>query len=112
MYEDDTPLGVFKNYDGILQTENGRGTKYAVRITDHINNIILRDSTNAPLALGVTADIRVNFASTAKFTNGETDKLPVMATTTPLGTVLYGNNVSEEIAGKKLQLEIFYTKSN
>jgi hypothetical protein len=25
---------------------------------------------------------------------------------------LYGNNVSEEIAGKKLQLEIFYTKSN
>jgi len=112
VYEDDTPLGVFKNYDGILQTENGRGTKYAVRITDHINNIILRDSTNAPLALGVTADIRVNFASTAKFTNGETDKLPVMATTTPLGTVLYGNNVSEEIAGKKLQLEIFYTKSN
>jgi hypothetical protein len=112
VYEDDTPLGVFKNYDGILQSENGRGTKYAVRITDHINNIILRDSTNAPLALGVTADIRVNFASTAKFTNGETDKLPVMATTTPLGTVLYGNNVSEEIAGKKLQLEIFYTKSN
>jgi len=112
VYEDDTPLGVFKNYDGILQSENDKGTKYSVRITDHINNIILRDSTNAPLALGVTSDIRVNLASTAKFTSGETDKLPVMSTTTPLGTVLYGNNVNEEIAGKKLKLEIFYTKSN
>ena len=112
VYEDDTPLGVFKNYDGILQSENGRGTKYSVTITDHINNMILRDSTNAKLALGVTSDIRVNLASTAKFSNGETDKLPVMTTTTPLGTVLYGNNVNATEADKKLQLEIFYTKSN
>jgi hypothetical protein len=44
--------------------------------------------------------------------NGESGKLPIMATTTPLGTVLFGNNVAAENADKKLQLEIFYTKSN
>jgi len=112
VYLDDSPLGVFKNYDGILQTVNGKGTKYMVRITDHINNILLRDAPNAKLALGVTADIRVNLTSTAKLPNGESVKLPIMATTTPLGTVLFGNNVAAEDADKKLQLEIFYTKSN
>jgi hypothetical protein len=112
VYQDDTPLGVFKNYDGILQTVNGKGTKYMVRITDHINNILLRDAPNAKLALGVTSDIRVNLTSTAKLPNGESGKLPIMATTTPLGTVLFGNNVAAENADKKLQLEIFYTKSN
>lgn len=112
VYEDDSPLGVFKNYDGILQSENGKGTQYRVRITDHINNIILRDSSNVKLALGLTSDIRVNLSSVAKLSNGETGKLPNMSATTPLGTVLYGNNVGPQDADKKLQLEIFYTKSN
>lgn len=112
VYEDDSALGVFKNYDGILQSDNGRGTQYRVRITDHINNIILRDSSNVKLALGVTSDIRVNLSSVAKLANGETGKLPNMSATTPLGTVLFGNNLGPSEAGKKLQLEIFYTKSN
>lgn len=112
VYDNDTSLGVFKNYDGILKSENGKGVQYTVRITDHINNIILRDSTNATLALAVTSDIRVNAASTAKLVGGSTADLPVMTTTTPLGTVLYGNNVAAEDADKKLKLEIFYTKSN
>ncbi len=112
VYEDDSALGVFKNYDGILQSENGRGTQYRVRITDHINNIILRDSSNVKLALGVTSDIRVNQSSVAKLSNGTSGKLPNMSATTPLGTVLFGNNVGPLEADKKLQLEIFYTKSN
>lgn len=112
VYEDDSALGVFKNYDGILQSNNGRGTQYRVRITDHINNIILRDSSNVKLALGVTSDIRVNQSSVAKLSNGTSGKLPNMSATTPLGTVLFGNNVGPSEADKKLQLEIFYTKSN
>jgi hypothetical protein len=31
----------------------GQGIKYKIRITEHLNNIILRDSTNARLGLGV-----------------------------------------------------------
>ena len=34
-----------------------RGIKYKIRITEHLNNLILRDSTNAKLALGVISDV-------------------------------------------------------
>ena len=43
----DTPSGLFLNYDGILEETNDKGMKYTVRITEHINNIIIRDSANA-----------------------------------------------------------------
>ena len=34
-----------------------RGIKYKIRITEHLNNLILRDSTNAKLALGLISDV-------------------------------------------------------
>ena len=43
--------------------------------------------------------------------NTET-QLPVAPTLSPLGTVLFGSNVSSANEDKKLQLEIFYTVAN
>ena len=37
-------------------------------------------------------------------------KIPVSSTTSPRGTVLYGNNTTNE--QKKLYLEVFYTEPN
>lgn len=105
-------FGLFLNYDGILQkSSDGKGEKYKVRITDHINDIIIRDSTNAKLGLSITPDIELVGASNAMFSDGEMD-IPVTPTLSPLGTVLYGSAVSVEEEGFKLKLEIFYTETN
>ena len=37
--------------------DDDKGIKYKIRITEHLNNLILRDSTNAKLALGVISDV-------------------------------------------------------
>jgi hypothetical protein len=102
---------VFLNHDGILERDDdGRGLKYKIRITEHINNLVLRDSANVTLGLSVTSDIRTRSQRSSLLPAGGTTDVPLMSIVNPLGTVLYGSNVSESQA-KKLQLEIFYTES-
>lgn len=108
--DSNTPLGIYLNHDGILQRENEKGIKYTIRITEHLNNMVVRDSANATLGLSVTADIRVIAGRNALLANGNEGDIPVMSGITPLGTVLYGSNVGNP--SKKLQLEIFYTETN
>lgn len=105
-------LRSFLNYDGILEKENDRGVKYTVRITDHINNIIIRDSTNAKLALTVTSNISI--ANVTEAMNAEMDaiNMPIMSTVNPLGTVLFGGQVEDSNMDKRLKLEILYTEAN
>ncbi|MBS9462489.1 DUF4270 domain-containing protein [Flagellimonas sp. 389] len=106
------PLGIFLNYDGILQTESEKGVQYKFRITDHINNIIVRDSTNAKLALTVSSNVFITNVSEAMGTVEPVIDVPIMSTVNPLGTVLFGSNVDSANEGKKLKLEIFYTQAN
>ncbi|MGW9684287.1 DUF4270 domain-containing protein [Flagellimonas sp. 2504JD1-5] len=105
------PLGLFLEYDGILKEENNQG-KYTIRVTDHINNIIIRDSTNAKLALTLTSNIGVGAVSEAVGTQEPVLDVPVMANINPLGTVLFGSNVAPGNEDKKLKLEIYYTQAN
>lgn len=109
--ETNEPLGRFLDFDGILQKENSLGTSYKFRITDHINNIIVRDSTNATLALTLTSNIVNGVVAEAMGTVTEKIDIPVMSTINPLGTVLFGNT-DEVPEDKKLKLEIFYTEAN
>lgn len=108
----DSALGVLLNHDGFLEkSEDGRGLKYTIRITEHINNIILRDSANATLGLAVTSDIRTRSQRSSRLGGGDTGDVPLMSIVNPLGTVLYGSNVPSGDS-KKLKLEIFYTETN
>lgn len=107
----DTPLGLFLNYDGIIEKENDLGVSYTVKITEHINNIIVRDSTNARLGLSLTSNIGISNVASAMSSGNEID-IPVMSTVNPLGTVLFGSNVSATDESKKLKLQIFYTEAN
>lgn len=106
-------LASYPLYDGLLELgSNDKGIKYSVGITSHINNLIVRDSTNATLGLTITPDIRTTGAVNAMLPNNVEKDLPVISTISPLGTVLFG---SEEVAGKeemKLKLEISYTEAN
>lgn len=99
-------------HSGIKYTENGL-TKYKIRITNHIKNIINKDSTNVRLGLVVTEDINtvtnlfIKNAPTNKYYN----RVPVSSVINPLGTILYGSDPNVEDS-KRVKLEIFYTKPN
>jgi len=101
------------DYDGnLVKSDDGKGIKYTVKITEHINNLIVRDAKNATLGLTVTASLFQNVVSNAMLGNGKEEDIPVASIITPLGTALFGSDVSAENTDKKLQLEIFYTDAD
>ncbi|WP_425076619.1 DUF4270 domain-containing protein [Psychroserpens sp. S379A] len=109
-----SPVDSRTSHSGRLQRdENGKGLKYKIRITEHINNLLLKDSTNVNLGLAVSGNINLeNNAQQFDVLNSAnaTNKVPMSSIITPRGTVLYGNNTSDE--EKKLYLEIFFTEPN
>ena len=108
----DSPFGLFLDYDGFLEEENGKGLKYTIRITEHINDLVVRNSENAILGLTSTPDIRLSGSQSARLSGNMDQDLPVSTNITPLGTVLFGSNVSGAEEDMKLKLEISYTETN
>ncbi len=94
----------------LSRDENDNGIRYKIRITEHINNLILKDSSNVKLGLFVSTNVNEIENSVIFDNENETVKnLPAGAVIAPKGTILYGSNpnVAEE---KRVQLEIFYTE--
>lgn len=103
-----THLGRLERVDG---DPNGLGIKYRLKITQHISNILLNDSTNVRLGLAVSANVNLEGSSSQpSVLTSDTlvNKVPISSIVTPEGTVLYGNNTTNE--DKKVYLEIFYTE--
>lgn len=108
------------NHLGVLQRvndeANSQGVKYKIKITEHIKNLLLKDSSNVSLGLAVSTNVNVEDAipqgSVLTPTNNSTKKLPVSSILSPKGTVLYGSNIIGADENKKLYLEIFYTEPN
>ncbi|WP_299525061.1 DUF4270 domain-containing protein [Winogradskyella sp.] len=95
---------------------DGEGIKYKLRITEHINNLLLRDSTNVELGLSVSININLENPTIGGpqrqvQDNVDTDfTIPVSSIMTPRGTVLHGNTTEDE--SRRVYLEIFYTEPN
>ncbi|MGO4919364.1 DUF4270 domain-containing protein [Maribacter spongiicola] len=106
-------FGFYPNYDGVIEKSSGKGVKYSLKITDHINDMVVRDSTNAKLALTLTTNIQNWSIADAKVVGGE-ERLATTSTVTPLGTILYGGNIqaTDPNFDKRLKLEISYTKAD
>jgi hypothetical protein len=104
------------NHLGALQRVDdeptGDGIKYKFRITEHINNLLLRDSTNVELGLAVSLNVNLEGQLIQAQVQSEDDLVssPVSSILTPKGTVLHGNNTEDET--KKVYLEIYYTEPN
>jgi hypothetical protein len=124
-YYDNTVASNVKNnkyvHGGIIEKEtlstivDKRGIKYKLRLTNHLRNLISKDSTNVRLGLVVTESIAV--ATNSKLKNATSglnpfSKLPTCSVINPLGTVLFGNNIpaSDPNYANRLKLEIYYTK--
>ncbi|MEN9335920.1 MAG: hypothetical protein RLZZ500_907 [Bacteroidota bacterium] len=97
----------------ISKGSDERGEYYKVRLTNHIRNLVDKDSTNVRLGLVVTENINnVNRAYLkVPFTVGskQTKYVPAMSVVNPLGTILYGSH-SNVPADKRIKLQIYYTK--
>ncbi|WP_298307407.1 DUF4270 domain-containing protein [Flavobacterium sp.] len=101
-------------HGGIIQKNTSdRGTTYKIKITNHVRNLILKDSTNVKLGLVVTEAITnpLNVNLFTPFNNGSvtTKFVPAMSVVNPLGTILFGSNPSVP-SNQRLKLEVYYTK--
>ena len=108
---DESPLGIFLNYDGRLQYDTeGNSSHYTVRLTDYVNHVVLRDSINVPINVAVSANIGLPVTYAAKVSDSdEVVSYPQMSAATPLSTVLYGSNTTVP-EDKRLELRIYYTQ--
>lgn len=101
------------SYSRILERdEDDNGVKYKLRLTEHINNILLRDSTNVALGLVIAAN--VNTIDELELLDGEDEvvnAVPLCQFLSPRGTVLHGSTgvVPED---KRVNFEIFFSEPN
>ncbi len=87
---------------------NGEGIKYKIRITEHLNNLVIRDSTNVKLGLVVTTNIASIDVLNLQDEDDILSVIPSGTILSPKGTVLYGNNTSNE--DKKVTFKVYYTE--
>ena len=104
------PLKTVTNADGTEQK------KYKIRITEHLNNIIINDSTNVKLGLVVSSN--VGAANTRGFQTSivvgtdpdftTIEGLPTGTILSPKSVILHGNNSPD--TAKRVKLNIYYTE--
>ena len=84
--------------------------KYKVRLTSHINNIIVNDATN--LRLGVVVSSNVGAATNQKLLNYDpiVKGIPTGSILSPKGVILHGSNSIDPL--KKVRLNIYYSQAN
>jgi hypothetical protein len=96
-------------HGGILERDDsGNALQYKIRITEHINNVIRKDSTNVKFGLVASSDIRVIGSGEVETGTSEEEFVPIVSSMNPFGTVLHGSTTASP-DDKRLKLEIFYT---
>ena len=106
-------------FGGMINVDaNKRGTTYKIKITNYIRSI-MRDATLANVKLGLVVTEDINTVASAKLDKTKINagsvisEIPRASVMNPLGTVLFGGIVTENVPeAKKLKLEIYYTKPN
>lgn len=86
-----------------------RGKYYKIKITDHISNLINKDSTNVPLGIVVSQNVNNRlFQKTSTELETDIKKIPASSVMSPKGTILHGNRSPNE--EKRLKIQIYYTE--
>ena len=100
-------------FGGMLEYDsNNKPDRYKFNITNHVNNIINKDSLNIDLGLVVNSNIE-DITLRRAFTNPQNNKtlIPTSVIYSPYSVVLYGSHPNDSISFyKRLSLEILYTK--
>tara|TARA_B100001057_G_C22845005_1_gene948646 strand:- start:789 stop:2615 length:1827 start_codon:yes stop_codon:yes gene_type:complete len=97
-------------YGGFLEYDDlNRPYRYKFRITNHVNRLIRKDSTNYTIAIAPANGISSIGYKRAQTSDLEFINYPSISILSPLGVVLHGSD-GEEIDSSKTELEIFYTE--
>ena len=97
-------FGGFLEYDDL-----DRPYRYKFRITNHVNRLIRKDSTNYTIAISPANGINSIAYKRAQTSGQEFINYPSISILSPLGVVLHGSG-GEELDSSKIELEIFYTE--
>tara|TARA_Y200000002_G_scaffold251943_1_gene208694 strand:+ start:671 stop:2476 length:1806 start_codon:yes stop_codon:yes gene_type:complete len=98
------------NHSGILEVDSDQlGIKYKIRISEHVKNIVRKDSTNKKLGLVLSSNITNIFSTELKGGSG-LESVPQSSVVNPLGTVLHGPEPDQSNYDKRLKLELFYSE--
>ena len=84
-------------------------SKYKIHLTEHLNNILIRDSTNTKIGLVLSSNVNLINNSKILNTTGEVTNVPSVSVITPRGTILHGTN-STVPNNRKMKLKIFFTE--
>tara|TARA_R110002049_G_scaffold37208_1_gene117542 strand:+ start:106495 stop:108138 length:1644 start_codon:yes stop_codon:yes gene_type:complete len=94
------------------RAETGESTnvwKYKIRITQHLNNLVFKDSTNTKIGLVISNNVNnINNALILNSGDGVTS-VPAASIISPRGTVLHGSNQTVN-ENRRMALKIFFTK--
>jgi hypothetical protein len=106
------PINALNQHLGRLERGNdANGDFYKIKITNHVSNLINKDSTNVSLGLIVSQNVlQSGFQDLENIQAPGIDAVPSSSVISHEGTVLYGNTTSN--VDKRLKLEIYYTEPN
>ncbi|UAB85515.1 DUF4270 domain-containing protein [Zunongwangia sp. SCSIO 43204] len=111
------PLNSRTIFSSLPETDESTGeTKYTLRLTQHVINLLENDSTGVRLGVSVTSNIQqtTNVAVRESMPDipGEDDVevAPAASTITPEGAVFYGSGSSNE--NRRLKLRVYYTDTD
>lgn len=98
-------------HGGIIELdENKKGLLYKIKITEHVKNVIRKDSTNVKLGLVVTSDISSSLNTEVQYSE-QIEFIPTSSVINPFGTVLIGPNPNPSDYNKRMKLNLYYTKA-
>lgn len=104
------PIDSKPNHLGRLERDaSSKGVKYKINITQHINNIIKKDSTNVKLGLVVSNNVNALGSSDIKNIDNPNNILSA-SVISHRGTILHNENATDP--NNKIKLNIHYTKVN
>ena len=109
------PLNSITGHSEVLERDNDEnGIRYKFRLTEHINNILQRDSTNVKLGLFSVSNINLIQQSKVQGMPEDNDEstlniVPTTSVLAPKGTILYGSKTTLP-EGQRAEFEIFYTE--
>lgn len=102
----------------VVKDDNGiEVAKYKIRLTEHLNDILLKDSTNTKLGLVLSTNVNIDYDKNTQTiktfpvfnASGDVTALPTSAILAPRGTILYGTK--EDVPdNRKMKFEIFFTE--
>src|SRR5690606_32194196 len=120
--KNNTPTIDYLSYDPSTNTGNPLSSKiislgqrdpqlltYKIRLTEHLNNILIRDSTNTKIGLVLSSNVNLNNNSRILNSTDTVTTVPAVSIITPRGSILHGTNTNVP-ENKKMALEIFFTK--